>query len=234
MEAMKTFSNKNSCFIGAIVSLMVFAILLPALGAKCAIPPYSTMEMQKLQKIVKCCEREIRNDVPKFEKLKALGVAWHNLAVCGVKGAPDNAVDVLEAARRKNSEDMIVLSYLGSSYTMKGRDALCAFNMVRYVNKGLEYLDRAVEKDRNNFILHLIRGLNNFDLPPMYKRRDDSYEDFLILSEMYKENPDPNFFRIMTDVYRKLSIILKEKGEFKKACHFSKLADQSKQESTRD
>jgi tetratricopeptide (TPR) repeat protein len=234
MEAMKTYSNENRCFIGALVSLMVFAFLSPALGAECSIPPYSTMERQTLQEVVKCCEREIRNNVPEFGKLKALGVAWHNLAVCGVEGAPNNAVDVLETARKENSEDMIVLSYLGSSYTMKGRDSLCAFNMVRYVNKGLKYLDRAVEKDRNNFILHLIRGLNNFDLPPMYKRRDDSYEDFLILSEMYKENPDPNFSRIMTDVYRKLSIILKEKGEFKKACHFSKLADQSKQESTRD
>ena len=116
----------------------------------------------------------------------------HDRAREGEKGLAEHVTERLEAVPPEAGGDHPVLrAYLGSAYTLRGRDAGSPLNATRYTNRGIRLLDEAVEFAPDNFTVRAVRAFNNFALPAMFGRRDRALEDMTVLVALYEKQPTP-------------------------------------------
>lgn len=144
------------------------------------------------------------------------GIAFHQQAVDGVKGAAERASMVLEQYLKEKPNDARARAYLGSAYAMQARDASAVANKLRYVNKGLDRLDHAVELAPNDFVVRLIRANVQNSLPALFGREEKAVEDMLLLDQLFWKNPDAEFAGAMILIYQKLSERAPEQGAWQK------------------
>ena len=85
-------------------------------------------------------------EVPaEYAALREQGIALHSRAVEGDEDAAGKAVAQLERYLERFSTDIEARAYLGSAYTLMARDASSVVNRMRYANRGLRHLDRALD-----------------------------------------------------------------------------------------
>lgn len=113
-----------------------------------------------------------------FKESKRLGIEWHNLAVEEQRGAAEKAVKILKPLVKKASKDYEVLAYLGSSLMMVGRDSWNPLTKMTSVNKGIDLVDKAVEKDKDNITIRLVRVYSSLSLPDYLGRKSKIKPDF--------------------------------------------------------
>ena len=87
---------------------------------------------------------------------------------------------------------------------MMGRDASSIVNKMRYTNRGLRHLDRALDAAPRTFTVRLIRARVNSSLPKIFGRDDEALEDMLALDVMFREDPSPRLVRSMIGIYEAL------------------------------
>jgi tetratricopeptide (TPR) repeat protein len=99
-------------------------------------------------------------------------------------GANERANEVFAQLTKAAPGDPLPLAYLGSTWVIKGRDAWAPWNKLRYVDKGLALLDKAVlllgpEHDRlvveglpASVRVKSVAGIAYAGLPDMFKRFD--------------------------------------------------------------
>ena len=75
---------------------------------------------------------------------------------------------------------------------------------MRYTNRGLRHLDRALDAAPRNFTVRLIRAKVNSSLPKMFSRSDAALEDMLALDEIFHEEPLAGLARWMVEIYEEL------------------------------
>jgi tetratricopeptide (TPR) repeat protein len=149
------------------------------------------------------------------ERLKRLGIAWHNLAVSGTRGASSEAEELLQAAAQAAPDDMEILAYLGSAQTMVARDAWNVVTKVSRVNKGVALLDKAVRGAPQNVVVRMVRANNSIDLPGFFGRRERALEDLGFLHERFAElTMAPN---TAAEVSLKLGELVLEDGDSERA-----------------
>ncbi len=119
-----------------------------------------------------------------FKDSKRLGIEWHNLAVEEQSGAAKKAVEILKPLVKKSSKDYEVLAYLGSSLMMVGRDSWNPLTKMTSVNKGIDLVDKAVVKDKDNITIRLVRIYSSLDLPDYLGRRSKIKPDFDYLIDL--------------------------------------------------
>ena len=141
---------------------------------------------------------------PEFKVLRERGIALHDAARDGDGPAARRAVEQLERYLDRFANDGEARAWLGSVYAMMGRDAASIFNKMRYANRGLRHLDRALEEAPRSFTVRLIRARVNSSLPKMFGRDDEALEDMLALDAMFREDPSPRRVRSMIGVYEAL------------------------------
>ncbi len=141
---------------------------------------------------------------PELEALREEGIVFHDAAVEGDEDAAETAVEALERYLKRFSKDGEARAYLGSAYAMMGRDASSVANKVRYANRGLRHLDRALEAAPRAFAVRLIRANVNSGLPEMFDRADAALEDMLALDEIYRAEPSPGLAGMMVEIYEAL------------------------------
>jgi len=163
-----------------------------------------------------------------YETLRGLGTVYHSLALKDSKAYAKKAVQYLEQAHQKRIDDNVVLCYLGSAYTLLAKDAGDRIAQMSYVNKGVEYMDKAVRKDTDNIsdyiTIRLTRANNSIRLPKFLNRRPIAYEDFEHLAGLFEKGLQvPSQLRI--SVYCSLAALYKEDGDVAKAQKYQTMAE---------
>ena len=141
---------------------------------------------------------------PELERLRKEGIALHDAAVEGDEDAADEAVEALGRYLKRHPGDGEARAYLGSAYALMARDASSVANKVRYANRGLRHLDRALEAAPRAFAVRLVRANVNASLPEMFKRADAALADMLALDEIFRAEPSPGLAREMVGIYEAL------------------------------
>ena len=149
---------------------------------------------------------------PEHEALRSQGIAFHDRALAGDEESAGRAVERLERYLERFSEDGEARAYLGSAYALMGRDASSVVNKMRYTNRGLRHLDRALDLAPRDFAVRYIRSRVNAGLPKMFGRGDAAIEDMRTLDAIFHENPSPGLARWMIDIYEDLADLAPDAG----------------------
>lgn len=144
---------------------------------------YGLNEVSALETLIK--NEQPMADTP--EEKKRIGIAWHNLAVEEVSGAAEKAVEILKPLTKEIPKDYVVLSYLGSSQTMVGRDSWNPLTKMTAVNKGIALVDKAIVKDRDNVTTRLVRIYSSLGLPDFLGRGGKIKTDLEYLVKLIKK-----------------------------------------------
>lgn len=155
-----------------------------------------------------------------FLKSFILGLLYHNLAMNSNKLDDSNeAIKYLEQSLNQYEQtynkdpyikdNSIIITYLGSSYTLLGRDSKRIAQRVSSVNKGLGFMDRAVIIDDNNENLRIVRLENNILLPEMFARSKKIMEDVKFLENKWGNNPSPKERILLQNAYYQLALLEK-------------------------
>jgi tetratricopeptide (TPR) repeat protein len=158
------------------------------------------------------------------ESLQGLGIVYHSMAIQDSKAYAKKAVQYLEQAHQKRPDDYVVLCYLGSAHTLQAKDASNPMCKVYHLNKGVEYMDKAVRKDPENITVRLIRANNSKALSPMFlSQRSIAYEDFEHLASLFEKGGRvPS--QLKASVYRSLADLYKEDGNLAEAKKYQIMA----------
>jgi tetratricopeptide (TPR) repeat protein len=163
-----------------------------------------------------------------YEALRGLGTVYHSMALKDSKAYAKKAVQYLEQAHQKRIDDNVVLCYLGSAYTLLAKDAGDRMDQMSYVNKGVEYMDKAVRKDTDNITdyitIRLTRANNSMRLPKFLNRRPIAYEDFEHLAGLFEKGLKVPL-QLKTSVYHSLAALYKEDGDVAKAQKYQTMAE---------
>jgi hypothetical protein len=165
-----------------------------------------------------------------YEALRNLGIVYHHMAIKDSKAYAKKAVQYLEQAHQKRIDDNVVLCYLGSAYTLLAKDAWNPLSRTYYLNKGVEYMDKAVRKDPDNITVRLIRANNSKALSSRFlSQRSIAYEDFEHLASLFEKGLKvPSQLRI--SVYRSLAALYKEDGDVVKAQKYQTIGENVQEE----
>ena len=145
-------------------------------------------------------------------QLKEEAVALHGRAREGDEAAAAGAVERLERYLAQAPEDGEAWAYLGSAYAMRGRDASTIINKMRYTNRGLRHLDRALEIAPGSFVVRFIGANVNAKVPEMFGRGERATADMLALDEIFHAAPSPARARMMVGIYEELRARAPEAG----------------------
>jgi tetratricopeptide (TPR) repeat protein len=174
------------------------------------------MDLEALSAQAAQLHQRLEQNPADYEALKGLGIAYHGMALKDSKAYAKKAVQYLEQANQKKSDDTEVLCYLGSAYTLLAKDAGDLMSKSSYMNRGVEYMDKAVRMDPDNISVRLIRANNSKNLPRFLNRRSVAYEDFEYLAGLFEKRPDISS-SLKASVYRDLASLYKEDGDTAKA-----------------
>lgn len=156
--------------------------------------PYDIEDRNVLESLIKSAKKHHDKDKKNLRWKKILGISYYQLAYIEVDGTSEEAVHYLKDFIEHEPNDFEMLAYLGSAYTMVGRDSHFVVKKVSSVNKGLSLLDKAVKKSPKNLTIRYIRASVTYSLPPMFGRRSTSENDYKFILQQYelgsKLNPE--------------------------------------------
>ncbi len=115
-------------------------------------------------------------------------IELHQKSEKGDKQATKDLVTKLENLVALHPENALILSYLGSAYTLASRDTFPGPTKYNYLKKGLMTMDKAVEDHPEEVSARFIRAVNNYHLPTFINRRDNARDDFKILVEAIEQD----------------------------------------------
>jgi hypothetical protein len=124
------------------------------------------------------------------DALRRLGIAYHNLAMLGVGGASQKAVDYLSRLTQLLPDDHVVLAYRGSATTMLGRDSWNIVTRIDKVRLGIAQIDDAVLQENANIIIRMVRATNSLLLPDWFGRKAIARQDFAFVVQALEARKD--------------------------------------------
>lgn len=181
------------------------------------------MDLKALSVQAAQLQQRLEQNPADYEALKGLGIVYHGMALKDSKAYAKKAVQYLEQANQKKSDETEVLCYLGSAYTLLAKDAGDLVSKSSYMNRGVEYMDKAVRMDPDNISVRLIRANNSKNLPRFLNRRSVAYEDFEYLTGLFEKRPDVSP-SLKVSVYRDLVVLCKEDDDAVKARKYEAMA----------
>jgi tetratricopeptide (TPR) repeat protein len=215
---MKSFFYKSLISLWGMSLVLVF--LAPLTWAANGL---EEMDLKTLSGEAAPLQKHLDQNPADYEALQGLGIVYHYMAIKDSKAYAKKAVQVLEQATKSKPEDYMVVCCLGSAYTLMAKDDGNPMNALNLVNKGIEYLDKAVRKDPENVVIRMIRANNSKGLPKFLNRRSIAYEDFEYLAGLFEKGqtfPSP----LKASVYRQLAALNQEDGQTAKAKKFQAMA----------
>ena len=102
----------------------------------------------------------------------------HEKAVGGDEKETKALATDLEKLTHDHPENHLFQAFLGSTYTLRSRDAFPGPSKYTFLKDGIESLDAAVTADAANPGVRLIRALNYYNLPSIFGRRSIAHDDF--------------------------------------------------------
>ncbi len=113
-----------------------------------------------------------------FQTLLKEGEKYYRQGIQGDKEAVEKAIELLERALKLEPKSALATAYLGSTYTLKGRDASQPWDKMKFTKKGIALLDKAVRLEPSNIKVRIERGMNSLNLPSFFGRLPVAKEDF--------------------------------------------------------
>lgn len=171
---------------------MLMAVLLlgtPACAQSTDRRLYGLQDQKTLQDIVRTREPQVEKNPNDVENLKQVGIAYHNLGRQEVSGSVPKALTYLQRARDIAPQDYELLAYLGSAKTMEARDSWNPVTKTLSVEKGMRWLDDAVDKAPDNVAVRFVRIYNSLRLPRIFNRVRYAKTDLLHLMTLVEKNP---------------------------------------------
>ncbi|WP_423908152.1 hypothetical protein [Candidatus Spongiihabitans sp.] len=89
-------------------------------------------------------------------------------------------------------------------------------NKIRYSNRGLRAIDRALEVGADDFVVRLVRANVNLAMPKFFGRADDALVDMKVLHNLYHASPSAERAANMVDIYVNLREIEPDKPLWEK------------------
>ncbi len=123
-------------------------------------------------------QEQLKADPQNVEVLVNLAIVYHDQGIAGDKKAVGKSEKLLNQALELEKENSLALAYLGSVYTLKGRDALLPWNKMSNVETGVDKLDKAVDMTPDDLMVRIVRATNSMNLPSMFHRLQYSLKDF--------------------------------------------------------
>ncbi len=131
-------------------------------------------------------------------------IRLHNAGKQGDQEAMKEANNLLKMIVKNAPKNGLANAYFGSTYAIMGRDAKSLVNKIRYVNRGLRYLDQSLYLAPEHFVVRFIRANVNSSLPNMFNRVDKATEDMIALDQIYQLNLSRSRAAMMIDIYKDL------------------------------
>ena len=141
-------------------------------------------------------------------------IELHNKGREGNTEATAQAVEALKGIVKKQPSNALAVAYLGSSYGLTARDSSAVVDKIRYTNRSLRFLDQAVAMAPDDFTVRFIRVNVTSKLPEMFGRGDGAVKDMLTLDKIYTPNKRAYMAALMIDIYQKLEVLAKDKGDW--------------------
>lgn len=116
--------------------------------------------------------------------------------LCHDEGVKDNkdavklAEKFLREALKHDPSNAPALALLGSTYTLKGRDAFWPGTQISLVKEGNRFMDAAVALATNDIMVRLTRAANNVHMPKFLGREEIARTDLAWLWEKVQAAPD--------------------------------------------
>lgn len=163
------------------VLFATLALVVPATAA-------SGQSEAALKHTIERYQHEVSQKPNDAQALFRLGQALHDIS--NLYGVQDGT----EAVRYlQESYDLdptaITLAYLGSAWTLAGRDAKNPLTKINDVLKGTGLLDDAVKKAPDDVIVRRIRLENSYALPDIFQRKAIAEKDADFLLHLYLKDP---------------------------------------------
>ena len=118
-----------------------------------------------------------------------LGDVCHDAGVAGDKKAAPRGEAYLRQALALEPTNAVATALLGSTITIKARDAFLPTTQLRYVREGNEYMDRGVQLAPDAIRPRLFRVLNNAHMPEFLGRTATVRTDLAWLWEKIEKEP---------------------------------------------
>lgn len=199
---------------------LIFLLLTPSAQAEKGL---EEMDLPALSGEAAQLQKRLDRNPSDYEALQGLGIVTHYMAIKDSKAYSKKAVQLLEQVQKSKPEDYMVLCCLGSAYTLMAKDAGSPAARADFFNKGVEYMDKAVRKDPNNYRVRMIRANNSKGMPKFLNRRSIAFEDFETLAGLFEK--DHKFpARLKGSVYRNLAVLYQEDGNMEKAQKYQTMA----------
>lgn len=145
-------------------------------------------ERQLLERSIEKLKADAARNPADADVWFSLGVAYHDLCNGYEVKCSAEAVAAFEKAYSLR-HDAVTLAYLGSAWTLVGRDSENPMTKIDGVLKGNEYLDEAVRGSPSDVVVRRIRYENNFALPDIFERKAVAEGDIDFLIKLYAKNP---------------------------------------------
>ncbi len=135
-------------------------------------------------------QKQIDQQPTNLTLLVKAGDLCHDEGVKDNKDAVKLAEKFLREALKLDPSNAPALALLGSTYTLKGRDAFWPGTQISLVKEGNKMLDAAVALATNNVMVRLTRAANNVHMPKFLGREEIARTDLAWLWEKVQATPD--------------------------------------------
>ena len=120
-----------------------------------------------------------------MEETLTNAVLLHRKGVEGDEDAVEEAIALLEPVVDEDNAPPISIGFMGSLYTLKGRDASNVVNAMRFTNRGIGMIDEAVDLQPDGYSIRMLRAINNIEIPAMFGRHEIAIADMKFIIDTY-------------------------------------------------
>jgi tetratricopeptide (TPR) repeat protein len=185
------------------------------------------MDLKALEQQAEQLEARVNKNAADYATLRELALVYHYMALKDSKAYAKKAVQRLDEAFRKKPDDNVVLCYLGNAYVLSAKDGGDQADRAANVNRGFEYMDKAVRRAPDDVTVRLTRGMSAKASPKFLGRRPVAYEDFEYLADLIDKGLKlPQSMK--TVVYSQLADLYREDGDNARAQKYASLAEKAK------
>ena len=222
---MKLLSCRRAWLHAAWLSLSFLLLLSP--GPSRSQAGIESMDLKGLEEQAEQLEARVNKNAADYATLRELALVYHYMALKDSKTYAKKAVQRLDEAFRKKPDDNVVLCYLGNAYVLSAKDGGGQADRAANVNRGFEYMDKAVRRAPDDVIVRLTRGMNAKASPKFLGRRPVAYEDFEYLADLIDKGLRvPQSMK--TVIYSQLADLYREDGDNGRAQEYAGLAEKAK------
>lgn len=161
---------------------IVFFILVMWCVATCSVKTASAEDLQQLKKEYQESSSILKKNYSDHQALKKAALTAHMLSALKEEGMSEASVRLFTKLVEIDPANAEYMAYLGSSYTMYGRDAQRAIDKIKNVNKGQEFLNKAVQMSPEDTSIRLIRAEVGLALPSMFQQLETILNDYLYVA----------------------------------------------------